>query len=65
MLRQAICASLESPHRLQIILQWIPGHRDIPGNERADNLAKEAAESDGDVISMKRFVTKREERAQF
>lgn len=26
-----------------ISLHWVPGHTDIPGNERADDLAKEAA----------------------
>ena len=31
-----------------IILQWVPGHRDIPGNDLADAVAKEAAEQEGD-----------------
>jgi ribonuclease HI len=28
-----------------ITFQWVPGHRDIPGNDLADDLAKEAAKS--------------------
>ena len=28
----------------KIIIQWVPGHQDIPGNELADAVAKEAAE---------------------
>ena len=30
-------------HNVEIQLQWIPGHADIPGNERADTLAKKRA----------------------
>ena len=29
---------------IEVILQWVPSHIDIKGNERADKAAKEAAE---------------------
>ena len=31
----------------QITIQWLPRHRDIPGNDLADGVAKEAPESGG------------------
>ena len=31
---------LRSTHLVELKLQWIPGHTDIYGNERADKLAK-------------------------
>ena len=29
---------------VKIILQWIPGHSDTPGNDKADKLAKKGSE---------------------
>jgi ribonuclease HI len=34
---------LSSSQAHSIRVRWVPGHADIPGNERADELAKEAA----------------------
>ena len=31
----------------RITVQWVPGHRNIPGNDLADTVAKEAAELEG------------------
>ena len=35
---------LERVHNCPVTLQWIPAHIGVPGNERADRLAKAAAE---------------------
>ena len=47
-----MCATLDTIDLLKaqqpdinITLTWIPGHMNIPGNEKADELAKEAAKS--------------------
>ena len=52
--QSVICAVLDSVDSLKaqwpdidISLVWIPGHMDIPGNEKADEMAKDAAKSKG------------------
>ena len=37
--------SFITDHDMELTLQWIPGHANIPGNERADKLAKRAHHS--------------------
>ena len=38
--------SLLTSYDIQLTLQWIPGHCDLPGNEKADKLAKEGAKQE-------------------
>jgi hypothetical protein len=52
--QSVICAVLDSVDSrkvqrpdTEISLVWIPGHMDIQGNEKADEMAKEAAKSKG------------------
>ena len=35
----------------RVIIQWVPGHKDIPGNDLADAIAKEAAEMEGEAFA--------------
>jgi ribonuclease HI len=32
--------NLINTHNIKLVMQWIPGHSNIPGNDRADTLAK-------------------------
>ena len=34
---------LKTNHAIKLTMQWIPGHTDIHGNERADRLAKQGS----------------------
>ena len=36
-------------HRVILRLQWVPGHRNITGNEKADLAAKKAAKTIGPI----------------
>jgi len=38
-----LISKIITSHEIKVILQWIPGHTDIPGNDRADLLAKAGA----------------------
>jgi len=46
----------EALHRLQngrrVVLQWIPAHCGIPGNEKADTLAKAGAQEPQPIVSI-------------
>ena len=39
----AIISNFINFHEVEVTLQWIPGHTNIPGNDRADLLAKRGA----------------------
>ena len=47
-----ICCLAQSLNKLlisydiEVTLQWIPGHEDVSGNERADRLAKEGSKKE-------------------
>ena len=41
---QALIRQLKAKHK-QIVLQWIPGHSQIAGNEYADTLAKKGCQN--------------------
>ena len=36
---------LQAKYPIRLVLQWIPGHTDIPGNDKADMLAKKGAQT--------------------
>ncbi|KAL6298873.1 hypothetical protein BKA93DRAFT_743383, partial [Sparassis latifolia] len=40
---KAVSEFLEADERNQVVVRWTPGHHKIDGNEKADELAKEAA----------------------
>jgi len=41
-IRAIEAASLIASKGATVRLNWVPGHKDVPGNELADSLAKEA-----------------------
>ncbi|KZT66288.1 hypothetical protein DAEQUDRAFT_659031, partial [Daedalea quercina L-15889] len=43
---------------IRLTLRWVPGHRDVTGNERADTEAKEAARRNSSPAgSLPRWLT--------
>ena len=47
----AVIGQLINTHTVDITLQWIPGHVQIPGNDKADALAKQGAMKTQDIGS--------------
>ena len=41
---EAVMSFLDKNQRANIEVSWVPGHMDIEGNDRADELVKEATE---------------------
>ena len=50
--------SLIEERSMHVEIKWIPGHRDIEGNEEADKAAKEAAKSKGEDAIIPRSTHK-------
>ena len=50
--------SLHKSHKVNIMLQWVPGHSDVKGNEIADKLAKKGASKEQPNIPVDQETTK-------
>jgi ribonuclease HI len=50
--------ALVDGRQMAIEIVWVPGHKDVEGNEKADEAAKEAAKSKGNDTSIPRSTHK-------
>ena len=50
--------NLHNSYKINIMLQWIPGHSDVTGNEIADRLAKQGASKEQPNIPVDQETTK-------
>ena len=51
-------SSFLEDHRITLVLQWIPSHCNIPGNERADFLAKKGASKEQPIKPVSQTTAK-------
>ena len=51
-------SSFLEDHRITLVLQWIPSHCNIPGNERADILAKRGASKEQPIKPVSQTTAK-------
>ena len=42
---------MDRNHNLRVVLKWIPGHKDVEGNEQADRLAKKAVTNGSSTLN--------------